>query len=551
MKKYRIVRILFTAILLLSLLILPSCRQIVPYLQDYIAINSGITPNTAFSLYENLEIDFDQQIANQIEERFEKLEEMLASNNVLRTIPFVALFARQNSELYYVGDAAQMCYLKFSMDPEKNASYMDEYTRISALYTDYSSRLIRMYRPVYESVYCDTVFGNWSEEEIEMALKLSDSYTDEVVSLTKQRDELLAAYYKLDQKANGFLSDSEKCYKQIVTLNNRIAEKLGYDGYVDYAYDHVYSRDYTKDDAKRLYEYVRSYIVPLAEDLQDEIAVFATTDRFQKEYLTVYKYDFTSSELDSLLESYYGYFYDNPEVFVKQWRDLTVFGTESSYSAAFTLALSYYGLPVCYYGGDYQDPFTIIHEQGHFAAILQMPGGYNSIDLCEVHSQGNEWLFLSYLKDQSSKKDRYDEIAKVMLYEQCLSIIIATACDMFEQTMYDDLPSSNLDAAFKDCLNYLGAYELLNLNMNVKPEYYWHYAIVSNSMYYLSYAVSMIPAVELYVVAQSEGFEIAASRYSALMGYNSYVGFSEALGEAGLSSPFESTVYVQIKEYFS
>jgi hypothetical protein len=540
MKKYRLLRAVFALLLVFSLLVLPSCRQLVPYLKDYVAIGEGVTPDTAFSLSENLNADFDERVAGQIEERFEKMDEILASNNVLRALPFVALFARQNSELYYVSDCAQLCYLKFCMDPEKNASYMDEYTRLGALYTDYSSRLIQMYRTIYDSVYRDAVFGNWPETEVELALKLSDSYTEKVTALTKERDELVGKYYKLDQSAADFLTQSAAIYKKIITVNTKIAKELGYDSYGSYAYSQVYSRDYTLSDAQKLHGYVKDYIVPLAKALEKEIQGFASNNSFRKEYSAVLSKDLTSSESFPILESYYGYLYDNPEVFVTQWQDLTVWGEEKSYAAAYTVNFNYYGLPVCYYGNGYTDPFTVIHEQGHFAAALQMPGGYESLDLCEVHSQGNEWLYFSYLKEQSTQKDLYDKIAKVMLLEECLTIIIATACDMFEQEHYKhDNTEHAFDALFKDCLQMLGAYDLLSRNMSIKPEYYWHYAVVANSMYYLSYAVSMIPSIEIYVIAQEQGLQSAADCYNALSGNNASIGFEEALGEAGLSSPLD------------
>ena len=52
---------------------------------------------------------------------------------------------------------------------------------------------------------------------------------------------------------------------------------------------------------------------------------------------------------------------------------------------------------MCYFGPGYQDMLTVLHELGHYGAMLINEGFDGSMDIAETHSQGNEYLFLSYL----------------------------------------------------------------------------------------------------------------------------------------------------------
>ncbi len=123
---------------------------------------------------------------------------------------------------------------------------------------------------------------------------------------------------------------------------------------------------------------------------------------------------------------------------------------------------------------------------------------------------------------------------------------------MFEQRVYEnaDLSASEYDGVFNECVSKLGAAVLLEDNMTMNPSDYWHIAIVANSMYYLSYAVSLIPSIELYVIAEEEGLEEAAERYIALTEGDSEIEFQKALKKADLCSPFDEEVYTKLKAFF-
>ena len=78
------------------------------------------------------------------------------------------------------------------------------------------------------------------------------------------------------------------------------------------------------------------------------------------------------------------------------------------------------------------------------------------------------------------------------------------------------------------------------------PNVYWRLAAVSNPVYYISYAVSAVAALEVYAVAE-EDYDAALTAYNALVdGITPEDGFLGALEKAGLTSPFEEQTYIDI-----
>ena len=66
-------------------------------------------------------------------------------------------------------------------------------------------------------------------------------------------------------------------------------------------------------------------------------------------------------------------------------------------------------------------------------------------------------------------------------------------------------------------------------------------------LYYISYAVSVIPALELYVMAE-ENEDAAAATYRAVLHRTTYTALREVMAENGLSDPLaEQTIIALAK----
>ncbi|MBQ8399918.1 MAG: hypothetical protein IJX08_08160 [Clostridia bacterium] len=555
--------------LVLVMLTLTSCTTLVGLSSDRQFLQNALVADQELDLSKDPLYDFDERIGAQIEDRFEILDEILEKNSLFRYFNFLELYNQQMGDIFYLSDQANLAFITYCMDTSKEKAFED-YQNLSELYTDHSTRMIRMYRTIHESIFGFLFFSSMDGAEVDELLTLSDSYSDEIVELIKERDDYVQEYQTLTyaQYDNEYLEQSAELYEKIVKCNNQIAVAAGYENYADYAYEMVYARDYSTDDAKELHKMVKEHIVPLSNTLNSRLTrmtadPFKTSQVGEKIEMLRSPASLSSVSTSTKMDQYYDHLDSfggsREKLAYQQWKDEAFvcsvyddYKTHNTYQAAFTTALRYYNKPVCYHGYGYNNLSTYIHEQGHYAAFFKTPSGYESLDLCEVHSQGNEWLFYSYMDNEILFDDIYDYTISYILFEQTIYFVLSAACDSFEQYVYEhpELTAKDYDDVFDRCVEELGATKLLEENLSMDPSDYWHQAIVGNSMYYISYAVSLVPSIELFVLSK-DNYEDAAKTYFALSEYEYDVGFAKALEGAGLSSPFDEEVYVKIKEYFA
>ncbi|MBR2334116.1 MAG: hypothetical protein IKA59_02115 [Clostridia bacterium] len=94
---------------------------------------------------------------------------------------------------------------------------------------------------------------------------------------------------------------------------------------------------------------------------------------------------------------------------------------------------------------------------------------------------------------------------------------------------------------------------------------YWRYVVIHAPSYYISYAMSALPCIELLTVAETEGFEVAQAKYfkfftftddETVVTVDEYgdkvinIGYGDTLEYIGLHSIFDEDLYTTISNYF-
>ena len=78
------------------------------------------------------------------------------------------------------------------------------------------------------------------------------------------------------------------------------------------------------------------------------------------------------------------------------------------------------------------------------------------------------------------------------------------------------------------------------------PKDYWKYVALENAGYYISYAVSLIPSISLYSIA-NEDLDKGIDSYLDICKYSfADKDYLTALSDAGLYNPFSEESFVQI-----
>lgn len=334
-------------------------------------------------------------------------------------------------------------------------------------------------------------------------------------------DEYCAA---LNERAGAIFLDQ-------LAIRSKIAKKLGYDDYAAYCYD-SYGRDYTLDDARQLQSAVKQYIVPVFVEASENVDTSGLADAEFGEQAFLTSLSNIASDFSPLLDESVGYLLQN---------DLYDFSVGTSkMNVSFTTYISDYGAPYIFseWYGDSTDITTILHELGHFTSYYyNAEVGYcvsDSLDLAEVDSQALVLLMTDYY-DVFFGQYAQQAVSDVLI-DAMYSLISGCMEDEFQRDIYQnpDMTLDEINALYKELAVEYGMDEVYGYQGT-------EWVLISHTfqtpMYYISYAVSMVPSLELYEIARSDP-QTAREDYFNIMMRSQYDQLQDVLEENGMPSVF-------------
>ncbi len=443
----------------------------------------------------------------------------------------------------YIETQANVAYVNYRKNGQ-SVTYTEQHQRASAAYAEAYTDLRNAIAEIVASdaPFKEQLLLDWSEEEL-----LADH--SQIGELQNANDLLLMEYSALDEAATDWNSQVNALYEELVQNSNRIAALQGYENYYEYASQYVYGRDYSKDERDAFRAYVKQYIVPLYFAVSDAAFEVLLLPTEQNEMLEALLDDEISELEKTYLQSYFSEFevpLKNKMSSMLEKNTVCHGNDEGGYAGAFTLYFPMYEEPVVYFGPGFSNLLTFVHENGHYAAFYGIGDEpLPDLDLCETHSQGNEWLFLSYVREKLDP-DVYEAFMLTRLLSGLQGIIISTIVDECEEAIYTaETPYSRTeyDALIESIAAEYGDFGIY-YDVN---EYFKSVAIVSQ-VYYISYATSEMASVLLYTRAE-EDFDSAALVFSQLLdGASSADSFLSALNACSFPSPFLEETFRDFSE---
>lgn len=547
--------------------------------------------------------DFDSEKQAEIDGRYATMLEILENTEkydqaihgyvkdselYLANKEFETYFDAFYDDLMYLVEQYQYAYVFYCVDAtDKNTT---AYETITEYRTNKISEFYSLYSMIYETAFREYFFdkheGGWTDEDIEAALIMSNSYGGgEYAEINKRISEIEIAYEKIKN------ADTDpqvlELYQEFVTLNNRLAQLSGYDNYPEYAYENVYGRDYTPADVAQMRGYVKKYLKDAYLKIYSNYYTAMTTGAvlqgtIESKYYNALSEDsvFESKIATDLIKKYFetmnsdaGVAGDKAIDFYHHANELFKNGNyyTGEYEGAFNYWIPAQDTSILYFGPDsYSGAFTFVHEFGHYYNGIYNQGISMSYDLEETHSQANEMMFLSFLEDNLPKatlKKIYNKVYYDNVFNMFAIIMLATAVDEFEYCVYtntapDGTPqtytANDYDKLFTQIMSSYGIADSLNTS-------YWRYVVIHAPSYYISYAMSALPCIELLTVAETEGFEVAQAKYfkfftftddETVVTVDEYgdkvinIGYGDTLEYIGLHSIFDEGLYTTINNYF-
>ncbi|MDD4311716.1 MAG: hypothetical protein PHW41_04470, partial [Eubacteriales bacterium] len=366
---------------------------------------------------------------------------------------------------------------------------------------------------------------DWTYEDIQNDMSLSN-------------DE----YYRLYDAFNLALNQQAgEIFLQQVDLRNEIATRLHYSDYSTYCYE-GFGREYSPADARALHAAVKQYIAPIFIDANERIDT----------------YDLDAETFSD--DAFFGMLPTASESFSPKLREAVSYLLENQLydvsdsavkmDSQFTTYLSDYRAPFIFstWTGSADDIATMLHELGHFTNYYYNAEAGNSagenLDLAEVDSQALVLLLFDEYEDFYG--DLADQARSAMLFDAMFSLLSGCMEDEFQQDVYE-----NPDMTLKE-MNAL--YKELAVDYGLDAVYGYQgteWVLISHTfqypLYYISYAVSMVPALELLELSQRDA-EAAKTAYFNIMIREPYADMSEELRKNGLGDVFSEDTIARIAD---
>lgn len=523
-------------------------------------------------------------------------------------------FNQFDEQLSYVSHQEQVAYVLYSAYCNGDDVFYKNTNAASEYFNDMLVKYYTLLGRIYDenrSAFNRLTQG-WSSGNVQYVLQMAELYGSSESNLNNVADRIANEYadimtdldeYYGSAAADGQLSNAEinkinkyyndlySKYGEFVQANNAIAKQSGYNNYMEYAYSEVYNREYTPQDVAAMRSYVKQYIAPILIKVQEQydeyfpsedyysasnsstdaenfvnlfssdVSVFGNNANSQK--VVNYIADYFASMTSASAQTPINYFTAANEIF-QNGNYYT--GTEDG---AYTYWIGNANKSIVFFGERYVDAFTFVHEFGHYYNGIYNGGLELSMDHDETQSQGDEMMFLAWLKATygSQNIEGVSMLECKQLLNILTTIVQCCAVDEFEQAVYSNSYGSGEYANGISSSQYGDLYvEILESYCGGKvfTEYdydYWMYVCVDSAAYYISYAMSALPSLEIFVKSQTSGLDAARQCYFKLYTFSDsssadsdgddFVNYKEALKYAGLDNPFSQTIYTTIAGYFN
>ena len=509
-------------------------------------------------------------IRNDIGALTEKIQSGAGADEVLED--YAAIMASYD----HLDTMASLAYILYSKDVTEEY-YDDEYTYLTAeaneldlLLTDLSilmyetdgigEAFLDAYGPDFKASVYKGLQRNSPEvqEELNLFTEMSSEYdtalsTFRMVYNGKEysEEDLINSY---DGDANEYMRKVDAYYEQMneqigplylemVRNNVKIAEKLGYSTFTEYQYE-GYDRDYSPEDAKKVQQAVKDYLVPVYTDAYTRFYYYSDASGYA---------DSTSISYSSFMQKFSAALSDfAPDMLPaleyiqkNKWIDLEE--SEDKMKTNYTIYLADQALPFIFmqWSDKVDNCSTVIHEFGHYSHYFLNPHyGWSvsdPLDIDEIDSQGLELLMLkNYETFFGSRKA--DGLRAEKLLEAMYVIVAGCMEDEFQQTVYEnpDMTLEELNELYARLAREYGLDEIYGYN---GTEWVAIPHTFQSPLYYFSYAASMIVAVELWSLEQKSD-SAAREAYLTIQYRDGNATLRALVEDCGLSDPISpETIY--------
>ena len=432
-------------------------------------------------------------------------------------------------------------------------------------------------------------YGKNIIEKMELSLKV---ISPKIVGLLEKENKLASEYFKLigsaelicqNKKMNlsqirfyfdskdrdirkeanevhwKFFSDNEKkfdeLYDKLVKVRHEIATKLGYENFIDLAYDRWGRNNFDKQDVKQLRENLFKIFIPLTKRIRE----------WQKENLKVSELKYYDEpvfineevkpkgdtdlkikntkemflEMGNETKEFFSYMVDN--------NLLDLISREGKAAGGFCEFIKNEKSPFIFmnFNNTYNDIIILIHECGHAFASYQnkdkqfLEWNFMGPETAEIHSMSREFFSWPWQKAFFEEEDKFKLIH---LIKSVLFIPYGLLVDEFQHWVYENPQADpttrksmwrEMEKRYLPSIDYSGNDFLENGGF-----WFRQLHLFELPFYYIDYVIAQLCAFQ-YLISSEQDFNGAWGDYVNLIDSAIDKSFLESIKKGNLKNPFK------------
>lgn len=497
-------------------------------------------------------------------------------------------------------ELVQLAYQCFTDDEslEKEERRLQE--EVEPVAEEWNAKIRSAFLASPERAYLEKKFGN----QFFMVLQIeSDAFDPKNIKLETQLSQILSDYTKLtggakievegveyplahyrkfandpdpEKRKASFLSYAnwyldhreplEKIYDRCTQLRDQMGKTLGYDHFIPLAYQKLRRTDYGPDEVAVFRESIREVLVPLAKQIRqhqakalgsDQVSIW-NSDYFPDWQIKGLKVQIkeqpqTALKVYEKLSPQLGKHFKR----MMDWGLIDLEARKGKGPGAFCTDFSDYRVPFIFLNsvGEASDISTMLHETGHsFQAwesskidLLELR--WPTLEACEVHSMGMEFLAYPYYEEFLSPEDaaRYK---KKHLAESILIMPYIAMVDEFQHRVYSgEVLGAEGRAQLWDSLEekYNPLMDFSDCPPWRKHRWIRQLHLFRSPFYYIDYAIALVGAWQVWMQSLADKEE-AMNNYLNLCRLGGTLPLKQFFAAGKLRLPFESGMLSELME---
>ena len=492
-----------------------------------------------------------------------------------------------------LGTMFNLCYIRHSIDTN-DEFYKEEQDYMDEMQPEMEGLVTKYYQALVETKFRPQLEKKWGTQLFALAEGQLKTFKPEIVPLLQKENRLSTEYTKLLASAKihfegeertlaqldpfteskdrtmrkkaseakfGFFAEHEeqldRIYDDLVKVRTEIAQKLGFENFVELAYYRMMRTDYDAEMVANFRHQVKDFIVPIATKLKER-----QQERIGVDKLKYYDEGFNFKSGNAVPKGGPEWIIENGQ---KMYEDLSketgvffhymqenklmdLVAKKGKAGGGYCTFIENYKAPFIFsnFNGTSGDIDVLTHEAGHAFQVyssrhFEIPEYYwQTYESAEIHSMSMEfftWPWMDLFFKEDTDKYKFTHLSGALLF-----LPYGVSVDEFQHWVYENPAATPAERKYqwREIEKKYLPHKDYDGNVYLENGGFWQRQghIYNSPFYYIDYTLAQICAFQFWK-RSTENREEAWADYVKLCNLGGSLSFTKLVEAANLISPFE------------